>query len=836
MAEKPFTPPPRKPVSEFPTPDPSVAFYTELVNRDDPAYYANAPMKRGQLYSTIVGAKKEVIAQYPTLFFLVEKKFQLDDQKVLWYWATDENAHDTYNSTVTYVSNAITYPAFTRTYTVRRELYESTPTLPIGSPLPGIISVEITSPGQNHTQAIGVIDDTSVAITFTVSDTGGLLNGIITNTGEELIQDGTSITIIGDGQDSSAIARSQPVGCVLTQQTKLELDDSDNIQHELVKVVRVYETLPGPWTYTTEMDKDGAIVTSKTRRQVKDFITDGDQILNGEWIQTFHKDVDDFIAEETISSRPIPGNPIVNTKVEEDGMILTTTKTLVDASLVVSQETLAGGVWTRTYKSEVDESSLVKVHQASNLVCWQISEARPIPGNPVPSTKLDDDGFEIDVVKTLKDTTLIVTQETLSSGIWTRTEKQAVTDLVAQEIVTARLVPGNVVPSVSIGSDQEIATISRTLKDTTTISPSASESGGTITTVEKKEVTDLVSEQITTQKPFLDEAFYSVSITNLIPREFMAFIPTVIESHILSGTASMPTLALGEFEHSQKQVTKLLYENRITSLGAISLPITHTNQELTEQFGGGVLNVNLTLDILGAQTIDQGYLYVSSTLTDLGNGMVVKESRVLNGTEWPLLASVLWDENMRELYIEETQVVPYLSLPDPDPGGTFAWLSETHEIDQWRVKRTVISKPSPAYTDPASALITYEYKPFKFPGLLFFLGTSGYVRASSSQLCRQTIRTWWEKSSTTPVIAVDEIFVDQIIINTLNNVFLLEYQNDVLHDDFTAFGLLFYPATTPSYTEYVNNWQGNDKIVSASVVPEREKDIWRCQTRTVVMR
>src|SRR4029077_14022775 len=117
---------------------------------------------------------------------------------------------------------------------------------------------------------------------------------------------------------------------------------------------------------------------------------------------------------------------------------------------------------------------------------------------------------------------------------------------------------------------------------TTTITPSATEAGGNITTVEADEVTDLVANKVTKVVKFLDAASYSISIENLIPREFRAFIPTFVESHILPGTASMPTLALGEFEHSRKQLTKLLYEDRITSLGAISLPITHTNQELTE--------------------------------------------------------------------------------------------------------------------------------------------------------------------------------------------------------------------------------------------------------------
>jgi hypothetical protein len=496
MPEKPFTPPFRKPVSEFPTPDPSVAFYTELVNRDDPAYMANAPVKRGQLYANMVGAKREVIDTYPTLFFLRERKFQLSDQQVLWDWATDEQAHDTYNAEVTYVANAVAYPAFTRVYTIRRELYETDPTLVIGSPLPGIISVEITSPGKNHTTARGVIDDTTVEIEFTVDATGGLMNGIITNTGNELIQNGTSITIIGDGQDSSAIAHSQPIGCVLTAQKKEELPDADPQQHELVKVTCVYETLPGPWIYTTKIDKDGMFVTTKTRRQVADFITDNDEILNGEWIQTWHKDADDFVAEETIEVRPVPGNPIINTKVAEDGKILTTTKTLVDTTTLVSSETLSLGVWTKNSGQEVDDSTLIKVHQASYKVSWQISEARDVPGNPMVSTRVEEDGMVTTITKTLKSTSLITSQEVISGGNWIKTHKEEVSDLVAYEVVESRPIPGNPLVTTKIEEDGATMTVTKVLGDTSLIVSSEVVSGGFWVRTYKEEVSDLVAFQV----------------------------------------------------------------------------------------------------------------------------------------------------------------------------------------------------------------------------------------------------------------------------------------------------------------------------------------------------
>lgn len=967
MPEKPFTPPTRKPVSEFPTPDHTVAFYTELVNRDDPAYYANQPVKRGQLYATMVGAKQGVIDTYPQLFFLRERKFQMNDQLVLWDWATDEQAHDTYNAEITYIANAVTYPAFTRTYTVRRELYEADPTRVIGSPLPGIISVEITSPGQNHTEAIGVILGTSVAIQFTVSPEGGLLNGIITNTGEELIQDGTPITIIGDGQDSSAIAHSQPVGCVLTAQKKEELPDADPLSHELVKVTCVYETLPSPWIETTEMDKDGMLVSSKTRRQISDFITDGDEIVpfgtSALWVQTWHKDVDNFVAEETVSSRPVPGNPIIDTKVAEDGMILTTTKTLIDTTTGINSETLLAGIWTKSNIQEVDDSTLVKVHDASNKVSWQISEARPIPGNlmettridndgvvihvgttlfesslitdsetllagiwtkttqdavselvgkkivesrtipgnPIPSSRVDPDSIPVSIITTYKDKTLVVTSETLILQVWTKTkeehctsdmgvsdlvvdevvesraipgnpmvdikvdkdgdpkaivktlkdtttivigevlsggvtwiitEKEAVSDLVAYEVVTSRDIPGRGITSYKIDGDEEIVSTVEGLNATTSVTPSSTESGGFITDIEADAVTDLIVNQIVRQRKWLDKAFYSISIENLIPREFMAFIPTFVESHILAGTASMPTLGLGHFEHSQKQLTKNLYEDRLTSLGPISLPITHQNKELTELYGGGVLNVNVTLDVTGVQTIDQGYLVTSSTLTVLGNGMDLKESKQLDGTEWPTITGVSFDQDMQIEFPFEEQVVQTSYVVT-----TGAYILETLDpIDDWRSKRKKVTK-TPVNTDSASAIVTIKYHPFRFPGLLTTALAGYYVRSSDSQLCKHEVRTWWVNSASTPAaISVDEITMDDIIISTLNNTTTLTYSGPVLHDDITTFGVLFWPATTPSYSDYIASWKGNQKIIAGNIDKTDIPNLWKIQTILVTMR
>ncbi len=636
MAETPIVPPLRKPVSTYPTPSHVVAFYTELVNRDDPAYKANAPVKRGSIYSEMVGAKPEVIDSYPLLYFLRERQFQGNDQLVFWDWATDEDAHDTYNSEDTYALESIGHPGFTRVYTVRRELYEDDPFLVLGLPLTGLIGVRIDNGGGNYTQATGTIDGTDVAIDFVILD-GVIISGVVTNEGTGVT--GTSvITVTGDGGGAEVSPIVQSTASVLVAQKKQELDDQDPLQHEFIRIIRVYQTLPGPTIYTTRLDEDGITTT-----------------------------------------------------------IATTTKAAKD---IVTRETLLGGTWTKVTKKQTDN-----VYTAEETV-----ETRVIPGNPIPSTRLEKDGIKTDVVRTMKQASTVVTQEQIIGNIWTRTHLEwlteryagGISDIVGWEVVEGRVIPGTPVPSSNVGADHETNLIEATIKDATTIVPGATEAGGTLTTVEQKEVTELVSEEIVTEKTWLDEALYVVSIENLIPREFRAFIPTVVESHTVAGIASQPTLGVGEFESSEKQLTEIFKEVRTTTLGGVVLPITHTNQELTELYGGGVLNVTYTLELLGTGTIDEGLLITTSTLLDLGNGMEIKETRELDGTAWPQLTGQDYDERLDVLIPYDQQVV------DPGTGIGLAQ-TDVKPIDKWREEdRTIDATAAAAVLD--AYLMTYPSK------------------------------------------------------------------------------------------------------------------------------
>lgn len=300
--EKPVIPPTRKPVAEYQTPSPSVVFYTELVNRTDPAYVQNAPVKRGTLYSSIVGANQDVIAAYPNLYFTKERKLGQNDQLVFWDWATVPNAEDTYNSEATYVSDAIAYPAFTRVYTVRRDVYDVSSPIALGTPLTALIGVEITNGGLGYTTATGSIFGTDVEIQFVISN-GVIISGIVVNEGTGITSNSV-INISGDGQGASVAPIVQPTTCVLTSQRKQELADGDPLRNEFVRVIRTYETLPGPPITETRIDQNGDITTFTRTRVVASSLVTTNVIAGGIWTRTYQVPTESqYVAVKTVEVR-----------------------------------------------------------------------------------------------------------------------------------------------------------------------------------------------------------------------------------------------------------------------------------------------------------------------------------------------------------------------------------------------------------------------------------------------------------------------------------------------------------------------------------------------------
>lgn len=804
----PQVPPPSVPIRSYPTPVNGEGFYTEVIDTSKPDY---VPLKRGQKYSTLIGSDPLVAQQFPELYFLKETVLPYDFPWATRLWATDRDAEDSYNSAVEYVSNAVLFPAYTRLYMVRRDEYDENQTVPIGSPLTSLIGVRIIEPGGDYTFATAEVGlpGTGATVEIVLGSGGIVQDGIVTNSGSGYVT-APPIIIDGDGVGATAVGIIQPQSAVLTQQKKTELGDDHPLRNEYVLVTRVYETLPGPWVYSSKIDQDGIETTVRKRRNISANIVVEEGVTGNLWSETDKNGDDAFVAEEVNQFRTVvtndserddqiaAGNTLESSKPDEDGKSITIQKLVATADYVDSidpREEIDAGVWARISSEPIDSHKV-----------WLVLEKRVIPGNPIPSVSLDPDGTTIEEVRTLKESSTIVEVEDDTGGFWTRTVSKAVTELVAWEVVTIQPLPGQNIPSANVDGDEEVNNVNERRAINANITPSSSEAGGFITTVEAVKVSDLISIQKTTVRRWLDKASYSLRIPeSIIPIEFRAKIPTVTEVHILAGTASMPTLIAGDLFREERQLTKNLYALTTEGFGEnLVFPINQQGFETSSVYGGAVLEVNRTLHNLQLFA-SEGEDIVSSEVQPIGDNLMwfrTTKNRPATDLAWPVIASRLWDENMRLEYDQTEQVVVAGTSEDADPGGVFAWNSQVKGIDKWRSQIINTSKPTPDYVDESTALVAYEYKPYRFPGLIYFSGTGYYVRHADATLTQHLIKTWWIQSSNPPTPpAIDEIIMDDVVINnlTLNG---LAYSGPALHDDLQSGNLLFYPATTPSATQY----------------------------------
>jgi hypothetical protein len=235
----------------------------------------------------------------------------------------------------------------------------------------------------------------------------------------------------------------------------------------------------------------------------------------------------------------------------------------------------------------------------------------------------------------------------------------------------------------------------------------------------------------------------------------------------------------------------------------ISFPVTFINKELTEQYGGGLLDVVLTLND-SVLTADQGFRVVRSKVIVTGGGALwLKETAKLPDTDdWPTLFDEPYDEEMQIHTPQERQVVPAAYVVDT--GSNF--VETKRGIDEWRSLRTKLTK-LPTAVDEASAIVSELFAPFQFPGTLNAFQSFnsnawfGY-RSVRAEFVSQIVKIWWVNSPTKPVIAFDEIVTDSIVIASGGRI---ERFHGVLHDAWTStigFTTDSYPETIPSFSEY----------------------------------
>jgi hypothetical protein len=333
-----------------------------------------------------------------------------------------------------------------------------------------------------------------------------------------------------------------------------------------------------------------------------------------------------------------------------------------------------------------------------------------LPGPYIPETKLSDDG--VTTISTRKNKTSDVAPDGeivvpgTPTAIWQRQTHKGLDNFTSEETIEALPVPGDTIPSAKVENDLFVTTTETTLREIGDILPGATIAGGVITTIDHAPVSELVGHEVLSRKPLFPEPSSSTSIKQVIPDEFLRVLPTYTFSRRLAGTITEPpVLALGELTRKEDQLDALTFRRSTESLPTATLPITITNYELTERYGGGFLTATLTLDTT-IMTPDQGYLVTESFVREMHapdppaypTGLYMKLTKHLAPeTEWPLLHGTHVDERYGVVIALTKKVVPEGTTGGVDGDGT---VREVKILDKWRSvqmtsKLNVATLPAP---------------------------------------------------------------------------------------------------------------------------------------------
>jgi hypothetical protein len=328
-----------------------------------------------------------------------------------------------------------------------------------------------------------------------------------------------------------------------------------------------------------------------------------------------------------------------------------------------------------------------------------------LPGPYIPETKLSDDG--VTTISTRKNKTSDVAPDGeivvpgTPTAIWQQQTHKGLDNFTSEERIEALPVPGDTIPSAKVENDLFVTTTETTLREVGDILPGATIAGSVITTIDHAPVSELVGHEVLSRKPLFPEPSSSTSIKQVIPDEFLRVLPTYTFSRRLAGTITEPpVLALGELTRKEDQLDALTFRRSTESLPVATLPITITNYELTERYGGGFLTATLTLDTT-IMTPDEGYLVVESFVREMHapdppaypTGLYMKLTKFLApDTEWPELLSTHVDERYNLAIAIRKQVLPAGTTGGVDLDGT---VREVRSIDKWRSLQ-IASKLDPA--------------------------------------------------------------------------------------------------------------------------------------------
>lgn len=805
--------PPQVPVVKFVSPARADQALLEFHNTSVAAY---RPLD--------LGAVHENTREYPG--YKLGKQFNLpnDEKWVIRIWVTDQTDPTWHNWAEKFSSDSNSHPIFIREYREPRKTYAP---LTKGLPLKSVYRLTLATVGAGYTPG------TLPELTFDNTATGG--TGAA---GHAVVSpDGTiAHLVLDDGGDSYASAPTfaieappaggttatgtaviQPATALLVAEEAQQFPADSEFFGLFLNVVRVYETLPGP---LIPDNRDDLILGPVQRTRQAVLNTGQTSLANGPvataTTKTTYEGRDGSsvvlwkIVENWSDGTGSAGNPAyplqTSTEFERDGVKKVVTRQLKTNANIVTTETLTPGVLTRKFGERYNEFLQFQIIETITVIDGDLLD---LPSFTTSIPNLIPEIFRAEIPTHVESHIIEGTAEetVLALGEFEHTERQ-LTPLY-KEVRSTILddigaLPITVTGMKETNQNKQVVTVAMKL-DVDSITPTTPTA---LIDVDFKKLGNGLAIEITKTIPSVFAATSStVEIPDLIPPEFRANFPLTTTEVSSAGTAANPaSLGTGDIRKTEAQIDAFVKRVTTASRGSITFPATLELHETTTEYGGGDLEILVTIDD-APLTIDEGLLIVDSQAKPLGGGLYLRITKQLDAAEWPVLESELYDEEMRVGYSRTEQVVDAGTAPDPTPSDGV--IEEIKGLDVWRSQRIIITK-TPTAIDYASAIVSEVRRPYKFPGRYDIFGGSAIGRrymAPAADLVQILLRTWWEISATKPDISslVSDIFPDTISViesNPVGEGLRERNYEGVLHDAGYIPGSGIVPATTPTFTEY----------------------------------
>jgi hypothetical protein len=338
----------------------------------------------------------------------------------------------------------------------------------------------------------------------------------------------------------------------------------------------------------------------------------------------------------------------------------------------------------------------------------------------------------------------------------------------------------------STTNEKQVATVKETLQNgDTAVQPSA------LVDVQSEALGDgtYVVREVTIPKIFLDESI-SVQKPDTVPEKFRTKISTITKQINKEGKVTTPVLTEDQINNSQQQINEFVYQEQITTRGAVETPVLNGAQSYV---GGTVAKTEETYIKSSTPPLaDAGYLIQESRVTPISEDEYIKET--VSVSSWPTLYSAEWDDNINGLSVKEQQVLTSAQSNDLlQTKVSSKSVQEYEAINEDRTVRTTTYAPKEIDTyikvssarinvtiPPILKKITVQWDEDRADGFFMETGKSETLSVEDGSVSSNSNGNVSGSASATPVLDID---VEQIWANdlvALNYYYFVDSPNRVL--------------------------------------------------------